>query len=238
MELSKRLQAVAALIEDGDIIADIGTDHAYIPIDLIRRRKIPHAIAMDIHEGPLARAAAHICAAGLDSQIELRLSDGFEKLSPGEADCAVLAGMGGGLTVRILSAHPAVTCSLERCILQPQSEIAKVRAFLLRKGFFILEEEMVCEDGKYYPMMKVVPPRKWDAKQDSPTWNRVHLRFGKLLLEQRNPVLRQLLQRDLGVTEDILKNLPTDGGERTQRRRAELEQDRNEIQEGLRYYEV
>ena len=131
MELSKRLQAVAALAAQGDTIADIGTDHAYIPIELIQRRVISYAIAMDIHRGPLERAAAHVQAAELEKKIELRLSDGFEKLSPGEVDCAVLAGMGGNLVMKILKDNMRVTCSLKSCILQPQSEIAKVRAFLI-----------------------------------------------------------------------------------------------------------
>lgn len=237
MELSRRLQAVGSLVEKGDTIADIGTDHAYIPIELMQRRIIPYAIAIDIHKGPLERASEHIRAAELEKRIELRLSDGFEKLSPGEVDCAVLAGMGGGLTIKILKEHMDVTRSLKNCILQPQSEITKVRAFLIEEGFLIIEEEMVCEDGKYYPMMKVITPKK-ELSKAAPMWDEVQLRFGKLLLKKKHPVLRQLLQRDLALTEEIVKNLPSDGGERIENRKNQLNREIGYIREGLKYYEM
>ena len=155
MELSKRLLAVASLVTTGSIVADIGTDHAYIPLYLIQEKKAPGAIAMDVNEGPLLRAEEHVRDAGLTEQIRLRRSDGLEQLSPGECDCAVIAGMGGGLMIRILSAHPEITKSLKECILQPQSEIERVRSFLLEEGFVFLQEDMVLDDGKYYMMMKV-----------------------------------------------------------------------------------
>ena len=138
MELSKRLLAVASLVTPGSIVADIGTDHAYIPLYLIQEKKAPGAIAMDVNEGPLLRAEEHVRDAGLTEQIRLRRSDGLEQLSLGECDCAVIAGMGGGLMIRILSAHPEITKSLKECILQPQSEIERVRSFLLGGGICVL----------------------------------------------------------------------------------------------------
>lgn len=158
MELSNRLRAAADLVSAGSRIADIGTDHAYLPIYLVERQRVVSAIALDVNEGPLKRAKAHIHACGMAEKIELRLSDGMQKLSAFEVDTAVLTGMGGGLMIRILKAYPEVTSSLTECVLQPQSEIAKVRTFLLEEGFLFLAEDMVKEDGKYYPMMKVAPP--------------------------------------------------------------------------------
>ena len=148
MELSKRLQAVAALVTAGYITADIGTDHAYIPIYLVEHGLIPSAFAMDINEGPLSRAREHVEENGLSDRIELRLSDGLCALQPGEAETAVLAGMGGGLMIRILKNSPDVTAGMKEFILQPQSEIARVRAFLLEEGFLFIREDMVLEDGK------------------------------------------------------------------------------------------
>lgn len=240
MELSKRLEAVASLVDEGAIVADVGTDHAYVPIDLVRRGIVPRAIAMDIHGGPLERAAWHVRAAGLEGRIELRLSDGLEKLLPKEADCVILAGMGGGLVTRILRARMDVVRGLKTCVLQPQSEIAKVRAFLLEEGFFIMEEQMVFEDGKYYPLMKVLPPGKVhadEARDGQASWDEVRLRYGKSLLENRHPVLKSLLERDLSLAEQILQELPEDGGERVKKRRAELSMEIGFIQEGLEYYE-
>ena len=155
MELSKRLQAVADLVTAHYKLADIGTDHAYIPIYLTQQKKITEAVALDVNEGPLQRAEEHIRENGLEAEIETRLSNGFQALQPGEVQSAVIAGMGGGLVIRILTEGAEVVRKLEECILQPQSEIEKVRAFLLEKGYEFLEEDMVCEDGKYYPMMRV-----------------------------------------------------------------------------------
>ena len=156
MELSKRLQAVAGLVTAGSVLADIGTDHAYIPIWLTESGRIRGAVAMDVNPGPLERAEENIREHGLKDHICTRLSDGFAALKPGEADCAVIAGMGGGLTVRILREGRSIVRTLKECILQPQSEIEKVRAFLLEEGFLFIKEDMVEEDGKYYPMMKAV----------------------------------------------------------------------------------
>ena len=103
MELSKRLQAVADLVTAGCRVADVGTDHAYIPIALVQEGRIPGAVAMDVNTGPLERARLHVAENRLEEKIELRLSDGLAALSPGEADSVVIAGMGGGLVIRILT---------------------------------------------------------------------------------------------------------------------------------------
>ena len=103
MELSKRLQAVADLVTADYKLADIGTDHAYIPICLIQQKKIAEAVALDVNEGPLQRAEEHIRENGLEAEIETRLSNGFQALQPGEVRSAVIAGMGGGLVIRILT---------------------------------------------------------------------------------------------------------------------------------------
>ncbi len=235
MELSKRLQAVASLVDRCGCVADIGTDHAYVPIDLVRRGIASRAIAMDVHEGPLGRAACHVRGAGLEGKIELRLSDGLEKLSPGEADQVIMAGMGGALVTRILKGRMEVARDLEACVLQPQSEISKVRAFLLEEGFLIIEEQMVREDGKYYPMMRVLPPGK--AQKDDGKWDEVQLRFGKRLLEDRHPVLKEFLKKNLRLTRQIMDGLPKGGGERVEERRAGLCLEMEHIRRGLEYYD-
>ena len=208
MELSKRLQAVADLVTAHYKLADIGTDHAYIPIYLTQQKKITEAVALDVNEGPLQRAEEHIRENGLEAEIETRLSNGFQALQPGEVQSAVIAGMGGGLVIRILTEGEEVVRKLEECILQPQSEIEKVRAFLLEKGYEFLEEDMVCEEGKYYPMMRAVK-----TEQDE-TWNRLNDQtiavcdiYGPLLLRNGNPVLRRFLVRQHGQLTQILQTL-------------------------------
>ena len=97
MQLSHRMQSVADLVTPGECLADIGTDHGYIPIEMVRTGRTKRAIAMDVKEGPLKRAVENIHRADLEEKIEIRLSDGAKGLKPYEADRAVIAGMGGAL---------------------------------------------------------------------------------------------------------------------------------------------
>ena len=243
MELSKRLQAVAALVTDGYRLADIGTDHAYIPISLTESGRIPGAVAMDVNKGPLLRAVENIREHGLEKKITTRISDGFAELKAGEADSAVIAGMGGPLMIRILKEGESVVRSLNECILQPQSEIEKVRAFLLREGFFFLSEDMVEEEGKYYPMMKVRPPSDTDGTEKERNcfeeeWTETELRYGKLLLAKKHPVLREYLQREIQIRLKILAGLEKTSTEQAERRRRELERELRTARKGMEYYAV
>ena len=226
MELSKRLQAVADLVTAHYKLADIGTDHAYIPIYLTQQKKITEAVALDVNEGPLQRAEEHIRENGLEAEIETRLSNGFQALQPGEVQSAVIAA--------------EVVRKLEECILQPQSEIEKVRAFLLEKGYEFLEEDMVCEDGKYYPMMKVRPPVADTAGEDTEVkcWDTVQLKYGKLLLEKQHPVLREYLEREIRIYQSILEGLKAKDSDRIRQRKEELEQELVEAEKGMKYYAV
>ena len=130
MNLSKRLSCLAEMVTAGSRLADVGTDHGYVPLCLYRQGKIPAAIAMDINRGPLERAQEHIREAGVEAYIETRLSDGLAALQPGEADTVLIAGMGGNLTKRILTEGKEVLETVKELVLQPQSEIWKVRRWL------------------------------------------------------------------------------------------------------------
>ena len=130
MQLSRRMQRLASLVTEGNRLADVGTDHGYVPIALVRERKIPSAVAMDVNKGPLARAEEHIREAGLSTYIRLRRSDGLQELQAGEADTILIAGMGGMLMVRILEEGGHCLDMAEELILQPQSDIYMVRRWL------------------------------------------------------------------------------------------------------------
>lgn len=241
MELSKRLSAVAALVTNGYRLADIGTDHAYIPICLAGTGRIPEAVAMDVNQGPLFRAEENIRMHGLEDRIKTRISDGFASLEKGEADAAVIAGMGGPLMIRILREGAEVVSTLKECVLQPQSEIEKVRAFLLEEGFFFLDEDMVEEDGKYYPMMKVKPPSdagKAAEDRSGTAWTRTELCYGKLLLMRKNPILREFLQREICIRRQILKELNNNKSPKAVQRRQELEEELKTAEKGMDYYAV
>ena len=229
MLLSKRLQAVADLVTPGNRLADIGTDHGYVPIWLYEQGRIPSALAMDLREGPLQRAKEHIRMHGLDEKIKTRLSDGLEKLLPGEADSIVIAGMGGMLVVKILTQGQAVLDSVQELILQPQSDLDAVREYLHRTGFVIVQEEMVFEEGKYYPMMKAVHGENTDDRK-------IWFLYGRLLLENRHPVLESYLQKEYDSCCKLLEKLSKTATEVASRRCEELLEKKHLIEEALAFY--
>lgn len=212
MELSKRLQAVAGLVTEGASVADIGTDHGYIPIYLAENKISKKLIAMDINKGPLERAMIHIKANHLEKVIETRLSDGFAALEAGEVDTIIAAGMGGGLVIKIMTDYPEITDSIKYFILQPQSEIHKVREFLYKNGFSVVEEDMVEEDGKYYPMMKIV------HEKEQEDYSEEEFLYGKQLLHNAHPVLKEFLCKELVVKTEIINNIRQKAGESGQKR--------------------
>lgn len=231
MQLSKRLSAVAEMVTRGNRLVDVGTDHGYIPIYLVEHGIIPKAIAMDINKGPLDRAREHLKEAGLEAYIELRRSDGVSALREGEADTLIIAGMGGSLVIKILSEGEKVLQNLKEYILQPQSEVDSVRRFLQKEGYLILEEKMILEEGKYYPMMRAVKGIM-DYKKDC------FFSFGKLLLERKDPVLKMYLEKEEDTCRKIEENLLTYGSdsEQIEKRKAEIHKKLILIQEAREYF--
>ena len=148
--LNKRLAAVAALVRPGSRVADIGTDHAYLPVELVKTGVCESALACDLRKGPLENARAHIAKAGLADRIECRLGDGLSPVKAGEADELVLAGMGGETIAAILAACPFLCDPTLRIIAQPMSHPEDLRRFLFDNGFAILTEQAVAEDNKLY----------------------------------------------------------------------------------------
>ena len=234
MELSKRLRAVADLVSPGLIIADVGTDHAYVPIQLVEEGRIPSAIAMDINEGPLLRAEKHIREHGLEHKIETRRSSGLKELKVQEAQSMIAAGMGGALIIQILSDCPEIVISLKECILQPQSEIGKVRKFLIAHACAIVEENMVYEDGKFYPMMRVDAGEK---RKKCPIRGRVQVRTypsqGK-----NHPVLLEFLKREIQqkgrILDSLTKRADLGGGGKTRIR--ELTEEKESLERAAARY--
>lgn len=216
MQLSKRLLAVSEMVTSNSRLADIGTDHGYIPIYLIENKRIPRAIAMDVNKGPLNRAKENIELHGLGEYIETRLSDGAAALHSGEADAVVIAGMGGGLVIKILTEGSEVLESVKELILQPQSELAFVRRHLQDNHYAVIEENMILDDGKYYPMMKVIHG-KMDYERE------IDFKYGKLLLEQKNQCLKSFLDKEERTYEKVLETLRGNDGEHAKQRIAEVE---------------
>lgn len=137
------------------VVADIGCDHGYVSIYLVESGIAGRAIAMDVRKGPLSGAASNIHDYGLSDCITTRLSDGLKALEPGEADAIIIAGMGGKLMMRILEEGDPVALGACYGVLQPQSDLGEFRKYLRDKGYVILDEKVILDDGKYYFPMKV-----------------------------------------------------------------------------------
>ncbi len=153
--LSPRLLQIAQLVPPCSCMADIGTDHGYLPVWLCQKEIVRTAIASDINQGPLDRAEETVRRYGMTDRISLRLGGGAETLSPGEADTLVIAGMGGLLIGEILDAHPEVFERASRILLQPMSSIPELRQRLYQMGYSILEELLVPEEEKLYHILSV-----------------------------------------------------------------------------------
>lgn len=149
--ISQRLLTIARAVPDGCRLADIGTDHAWLPIYLRIKKIIPQAIAVDITAKPLAVAAQNIAnCIGSNSAIELRLGDGLSVINEGEVDVVVMAGMGGLRIQNIISARLEICQHVDRLILQPNTNWAELRQFLWSSGFSIIEENMLEERGQFF----------------------------------------------------------------------------------------
>ena len=162
--MSARLEAIVELAERGDILCDVGCDHAHVPIRLLQSGCYRRAIGMDVIAGPLGKAAGNLSLYGMEDLVELRLSNGLDAFSAGEADTLVITGMGGTLMEDILLRQPEKTASFSALVLGPQSDPEKVRAALRRLGFIIKKEKLVFEDGKYYPVIRAESGGKPDAR--------------------------------------------------------------------------
>ena len=150
--LDERLRAVADLVRQDAYFADIGTDHAYLPVFLLKENRIAAAYASDVAEGPLATAAANIAENGEEGRVTLRLADGLQGLFsafPRVSDIAI-CGMGGELIARLLSAEPQIKDPAIHLILQPMSRPHALRTYLAENGFAILREELVRAQGRIY----------------------------------------------------------------------------------------
>ena len=249
MELSKRLQTVANAVTPGSRVADVGTDHGYVPIYLVERGLCPGAIAMDVNEGPLARAEEHIRAEGLSDRIQTRKSDGLAALAPEETDAVVIAGMGGALMCRILQDATAFLEAGRELILQPQSEWFKVRRLLSASGYRITKEWFLEEEGKYYVVIKAGPApetdresRAGDAGSDAANGaagdagdrftDDFICRYGAFLLDRRDPVLIAYLKKEAQKKRQILHHL-SETDDKQQQRRRQLAKELRDIEEYL-----
>lgn len=199
--MTPRLSAIAEEVPSGAVIADVGTDHGYIPIYLCLNQRIQRALAMDLRPGPLSRAEKNIACFGLADRIKTRLSDGLAALEPGEADTAVVAGMGGLLIAEILGKSPV---RLKRYILQPMTAAAELRVYLAQHGYTILRERLAQEENKIYTVMTV---EHGQMKIQAPVYEQI----GQSLLQERDPLAPALLESLINKYSAALQGIKRSG---------------------------
>lgn len=226
--LSERLRTIAEMVTPGLSVADVGCDHGFVSIYLVQKKISDKVIAMDVRKGPLSAAAEHIRQYHLEDYIETRLSDGIRKLDKGEAQCMICAGMGGPLMQEILLYDFEKTTGFQELILQPQSELKEFRSFLRNHGFQIIEERILCEEGKYYFPMKVVFGKKEAGEEDSlfgAPDEELFDCYGEMLIRKKDPVLKQFLQKRQRILSDLIETLAEEQKNRTQNRLTELNEE-------------
>lgn len=230
MHLSKRLQMVADCVTPNSLVADVGCDHAYISIYLVENEIAKRSVALDINEGPLQKAMENVKDAGLSDRISIRLSDGLEKLCPGEANSIVIAGMGGILMVQILSSGLDCVKEAKELILQPQSEAEKVREYLHKLKFSICEENMCIDDGKFYV---VIHAKK---EEEVSIVKRSYNKYGELLLKERHPILKEYLLKEYQKAKLIQTSLLKHPSEKNNLRHEEIKEEIEMLEYALSFY--
>ena len=204
MQLSDRLEKIVSLIDAGNRLLDVGCDHGYLAIEAVRRGIVPRAICSDVRKGPLDRAKAHVAEAGLTDKIKLRLTDGLDGLVPDEAETLVIAGMGGMLMMSILEKafqDPGNGIhGLRQMVLEPQSDLPSFREMIDRTSFRIRDEFLVLDRGKYYFIFDLCPGEKEETKGQDPF-------FSLPLLQRRDPVYRDYLEKEYRKNQDIIRKL-------------------------------
>ena len=182
----------------GLAVADIGSDHAYLPVHLVRAGLCPRAIASDIAEGPLRNAVETVARAGLQDKIELRLSDGFREFAPADASCWILAGMGGTLMARLLDAAPWLCAPSTVIVAQPMRHADDLRAWLIAHGFRI-EVESACRDtGRPYMALRAV--FNAECSMLNVQLGAGYFYYGELI-NNPDPIAREILARELKLLE-------------------------------------
>ena len=204
-KIPKRMLAIAALVEHSGVLADVGCDHAYISINLLENGKADRIIASDLREGPLNIAKENIKLAGFEEKIETRLCSGLESFAAGEVDTILISGMGGMLVKEILSEGIKVVEAADTLILEPQSDLRVVRAYLRKIGFEIVEEDMLKESGKYYQIIKAVKA-EINQVSENEIVRVAEDEFGPVLIKKKHPVLKEFLLNRKVHFEELLQN--------------------------------
>lgn len=213
INLGDRLLTIANMIEDGETVADIGTDHGYLPIHLLLESRSPSAILTDISGGSLNKARIN-CAEMLHGQkYDLREGDGLEILEPGEVDAVVMAGIGGLLTIEILDWDLEKSRSFKKLIMQPRNNGGALRKYLAVNGFSLDEFRIVPEGERFCEVMRVIPKANLkdalNVATEADSISEAEWDFPEEIISSLNPDGRFYLEKCLQQEEIIIEKIRT-----------------------------
>lgn len=214
--MTPRLLTVAKMVKNSKTLADIGTDHAYVPVYLVVNNIIDSAIAMDINEGPLNKACENINKLSLNNKIKTRLSDGLSKLNDGEADTVIIAGMGGVLINKILENDKERLNSVKTYILQPMTAIYETRKYLAQNGLLIVDEALAKEDDKIYTIIKA-------EKGTMNIASEIGYYVGDCLIKNKDKYLSEYLDGKIYEYEKAISSMKNTKNEETQKKKEYFE---------------
>lgn len=233
LKLSKRLEAVASFIPKGSILADIGSDHAYLPCYAYLQGMIERGIAGEVVEGPFQSAIQQVRKTELDKVIEVRKGDGLEVISPNEVTCITIAGMGGTLIQSILEKGKEKLAGVQTLILQPNIGAKKIREWLLKNGWELVAEQILLDDGRIYEILvaeRGESEKPYSQKKDA------YLLVGPFLAKERNDVFVQKWTHELAHWKKIVAQLDAAGQtEASEQKRKELIEKIRLVEEELEF---
>ena len=216
MKLTDRLLKIASLVTEGKRVADIGTDHGYIPVYLLNKNKVPFAILADVNKGPLDNARKEVRHNNLLDKTDLRLGSGIEVLKKGEVDEVIIAGMGGILISELLEANKEVAHSVDKLILQPMQAQDELRKYLFSNGYEILNEALVKEDFRIYEILEVKYTGNNTQVEDE-----IYFEVGKKLIENKDELLNEFIDKKVYKYNSIIEKLDGKSGEAVEQKREE-----------------
>ena len=217
MKLTDRLLKIASLVDKDKRIADIGTDHGYIPVYLLNQNKIQYAILGDVNKGPLENAKKEVMRNKLQDKVDLRLGSGIEVLKENEVDEIIIAGMGGMLINNLLKANEKVAHTTEKLILQPMQAPEELRMFLYQNGYKILDEHLVREEHRLYEII-VCKYEGLEPQEIDP----IYYEIGQKLIQNNDPLLNDFIENKIRINQNVLKKLEGKEGQGIEDKRAAL----------------
>lgn len=217
MQLSKRLAAVAHFVPQGARVADIGTDHAYIPIYLVKSHITDFCIATDINEGPILKANNNLLKYKIDQQhIILRQAKGLQGLEGYQLDTIIISGMGGHLIIDILKNDLDIVKGIKQLILQPQQDIPEIRKYLHSIGFKIDDEIFVEEEEKYYTIINASPGKETYEHE-------YEYIYGKMLIQKKDEAFKKWIDEEYNKLIAIKEKLTSANTQKAIKRKEEID---------------